>query len=273
MPTDHDRIALVTGASRGVGWGTATALRDAGWRVYGTSRRGTGPDGTIALAVDHADDSAVEAAFARILADTGRLDLLVNNAWASPRGFAGFTAKFYQRPVSDWDTLIGIGVRAHYVAAVQAAQIMVPQGSGLIASTSSFGGRGQLHSVLYGMGKVALDKMAYDMGAELAGTGVTAVSLWLGLIRTPLLLGSGLTEFAGFPVERAEDPEFVGRVIATLAADPGLGAYNGHTVVTAEYGAAHGITNNDGTPTPDSHRSAFGGGPLFPPATEELGQE
>ena len=48
--------------------------------------------------------------------------------------------------------------------------------------------------------------MAYDMGAELASTGVTAVSLWLGLIRTPLLLGSGLTEFAGFPVSRAEDP-------------------------------------------------------------------
>ncbi len=268
MSSTQERIALVTGASRGVGHGVATALRDSGWRVYGTSRRGEGPEGTVALPVDHADDDAVAAAFARIADDAGRLDLLVNNAWASPRGFAGFTAKFYQRPVSDWDSLIGIGVRSHYVAAVHAAQLMVPQGSGLIASTSSFGSRGQLHSVLYGMGKTALDKMAFDMGADLAGTGVTAVSLWLGLIRTPLLLGSGLSEFAGFPVDRAEDPEFVGRVIAALADDPGLTDLNGHTVITAEYGATHGIVNNDGTTVPDSHRGAFGGGPLFPPASD-----
>ncbi|GED96741.1 SDR family NAD(P)-dependent oxidoreductase [Gordonia crocea] len=268
MPTDDQRVALVTGASRGVGWGVATALRDAGWRVYATSRRGTAPDGTVALAVDHADDAAVEAAFTNIVDGVGRLDLLVNNAWASPPGFAGFTEKFYERPVSDWDSLIGIGLRSHYVAAVAAARIMVPAGRGLIASTSSFGSRGHLHSVLYGMGKTALDKMAFDMGAELAGTGVTAVSLWLGLIRTPLLLGSGLTDFAGFPVDRAEDPEFVGRVIAALADDPALADLNGHTVVTAEYGAEHSITNNDGVTVPDSHRSAFGGGPLFPPATD-----
>ena len=172
MPPQQQRVALVTGASRGVGWGVATALQQQGWRVYGTSRHGNGPDGTVALTVDHTDDDAVAAAFAHIVDDTGRLDLLVNNAWASPPGFAGFTAKFYERPVSDWDSLIGIGLRSHYVAAVQAAQIMVPQGSGLIASTSSFGSRGHLHSVLYGVGKTGVDKMAYDMGAELAGTGV-----------------------------------------------------------------------------------------------------
>ncbi|MFT4200555.1 SDR family NAD(P)-dependent oxidoreductase [Gordonia sp. (in: high G+C Gram-positive bacteria)] len=268
MSSDEKRIALVTGASRGVGAGVATALRDAGWQVYGTSRRGTGPEGTVALEVDHADDEAVAAVFARIADETGRLDLLVNNVWASPPGFAGFTEKFYERPVSDWDSLIGIGLRAHYVAAVHAAQVMVPQGSGLIASTSSFGSRGHLHSVLYGIGKTGLDKMAFDMGHELEGTGVTAVSLWLGLIRTKLLLSSGLTEFAGFSVDKAEDPEFVGRVVAALADDPELPSLNGHTVVTAEYGAAHGLTNNDGTTVPDPHRAAFGGGPLFPPATD-----
>ncbi|MBD0020870.1 SDR family NAD(P)-dependent oxidoreductase [Gordonia pseudamarae] len=268
-----DRVALVTGASRGVGLGVATALRDAGWRVYGTSRRGSGPTGIVNLPVDHADDDAVAAAFAQIADEAGHLDLLVNNAWASPRGFAGFTAKFYERPISDWDSLIGIGLRSHYVAAVHAAALMVPRGSGLIASTSSFGSRGHLHSVLYGMGKTALDKMAYDMGHELTGTGVTAVSLWLGLIRTPLLLGSGLTEFAGFPVDRAEDPEFVGRVVAALADDPDLGRQNGHTIVTAEYGAEHGITNNDSATVPDSHRPAFGGGPLFPPATEPIDKD
>ncbi|WP_026919082.1 SDR family NAD(P)-dependent oxidoreductase [Gordonia shandongensis] len=259
------RVALVTGGSRGVGHGVAAALRDAGWLVYVTSRRGTGPDGTVAVACDHTDDDAIAAVLTRIHEETGRLDLLVNNVWAAPRGFAGFTEKFYERPVSDWDTLITVGLRAHYVASTLAARIMVPQGSGLITSISSFGSRGPLHSVLYGMSKTAIDKMMYDMAAELRGTGVAAVSLWLGLIRTERLLASGLTEFAGFPLDVAEDPEYVGRVIDALARDEALAAYSGHTLVTAEAGARYGLVNNDGATAPISHRDAFGGGPLFPP--------
>ncbi|MEE3849819.1 SDR family NAD(P)-dependent oxidoreductase [Gordonia sp. LSe1-13] len=265
------RTALVTGGSRGVGQGVAAALVTAGWRVYVTSRHGTGPDGTVPLACDHTDDAQVADVFDRVAREAGGLDLLVNNAWAAPRGFGGFSDRFWERPVDDWDTLIEVGLRAHYVASVHAARLMVEAGSGLIASISSFGSRGHLHSVLYGMSKSALDKMAFDMGHELAGTGVTAVSLWLGLIRTELLLSLGVDEFAGFSLQRAEDPEFVGRVIAALADDPDLTDVNGHTLVTAELGARYGITNNDGT-APDSHRGAFGGGPLFPPAATEPGQ-
>ncbi len=257
--------ALVTGVSRGVGKGVAAALRDAGWDVYGTSRRGTGPDGIVALACDHTDDDAVAAVFERISSERGRLDLLVNNVWASPRGFAGFTEKFYERPISDWDTLITVGLRAHYVASVHAAQLMVPRGSGLIASISSFGSRGHLHSVLYGMSKAAIDKMSFDMAHELAGTGVSAVSLWPGIVRTELLLSAGITEFAGFPLTEAEDPAFIGRVIEALARDPRLPELSGHTLVTAELGADYGVRNDDGS-APASHRSAFGGGGLFPPA-------
>ena len=260
------RTALVTGGSRGVGHGVATALAAADWTVYVTSRHGTGPDDTVALACDHTDDDAVADVFARIDRDTDGLDLLVNNAWAAPRGFGGFSDRFWERPVDDWDPLIGVGLRAHYVASVHAARSMVPRERGLITSISSFGSRGHLHSVLYGMSKAALDKMSFDMGHELVGTGVTAVSLWLGLVRTELLLSLGVDEFAGFSLQRAEDPEFVGRAIAALADDPKLDNYNGHTLVTAELGATYGLTNNDGTP-PDSHRTAFGGGPLFPPTT------
>lgn len=258
------RTALVTGGSRGVGRGVARALVDAGWTVYVTSRKGQGPDGAIALPCDHSDDAAVAEIFARISDDTDGLDLLVNNAWAAPKGFGGFSDRFWERPVEDWDTLITIGLRAHYVASVYAARMMVPRGSGLITSISSFGSRGHLHSVLYGMSKTALDKMSFDMGHELAGTGVCAISLWLGLIRTELLMSLGVDEFAGFSLQRAEDPEFVGRVIAALADDPELAALNGQSIVTAEYGARQGLANNDGT-VPDSHRTAFGGGPIFPP--------
>ncbi|MEP9395707.1 SDR family NAD(P)-dependent oxidoreductase [Gordonia sp. VNQ95] len=258
------RVALVTGGSRGVGRGVATALVDAGWTVYVTSRRGVGPDGTHALACDHRDDAAVAEVFATISGAAGRLDLLVNNAWAAPKGFGGFSEPFWKRPVSDWDTLIGVGLRAHYVASVHAARAMVDAGSGLIVNISSFGSRGHLHSVLYGMSKAGLDKMAADMATELEGTGVTAISLWLGLIRTELLLSLGVDEFAGFSLSRAEDPEFVGRVIAALADDPALASLSGHTVIGAEYGRDHGIVNNDGA-QPDSHREAFGGGGLYPP--------
>lgn len=276
--TDH-RVALVTGGSRGVGRGVATALGAAGWTVYLTGRGGTDPDDPLgrvaaditaaggrahAVTCDHVDDDQVAEVFARIRTDESRLDLLVNNVWAAPRGFGGFSDTFWQRPNSDWDTLIEVGLRSHYVASVHAAQIMVPQGSGLLVNISSFGSRGHLHSVLYGMSKTALDKMSFDMGHELTGTGVTAISLWLGLIRTELLLSLGMDEFAGFSLERAEDPTFVGRVIDALAADPELGTHNGATLVSAELGAGYGLTNDNGS-RPDSHREAFGGGGLFPP--------
>ncbi|NED67299.1 SDR family oxidoreductase, partial [Streptomyces sp. SID10244] len=90
-----------------------------------TSRHGTGPDGTIALVCDHTDDDAVAEVFARIERDSDGLDLLVNNAWAAPRGFGGFSDRFWERPVDDWDTLIDVGLRAHYVASVHAARMMV----------------------------------------------------------------------------------------------------------------------------------------------------
>ncbi|OBH19703.1 SDR family NAD(P)-dependent oxidoreductase [Mycolicibacter sinensis] len=271
------RIALVTGASRSVGKGIALALGSDGWTVYVTAR-GEGPlDETarlvtergghgIAAQCDHRDDAQIAALFTRIAAEQdGRLDLLVNNVWAAPKGFAGFTEKFWQRPLSDWDTLIGVGLRAHYVAAVHAAQLMVARGSGLIANISSFGTRGHLHSVLYGMSKAGLDKMAADMAVELAGTGVSAVSLWPGLVKNEVMQGfmdKGLDNFQGFPLANAETPEFIGRVIVALAGDPDVAARSGHTLITAEAALEYHVTDIEGN-QPDSHRELFGGGPLY----------
>lgn len=274
-------IALVTGASRSVGKGIALALGSAGWTVYVTARGEVGAGGPldetaaavsarggrgIAVQCDHRDDAQIAALFTRIADECdGRLDLLVNNVWAAPKGFAGFTEKFWQRPLSDWDSLIGVGLRAHYVASVHAAQLMVARGSGLIANISSFGTRGHLHSVLYGMSKAGLDKMAADMAAELTGTGVSAISLWPGLVKNEVMQGfidRGLDNFQGFPLANAETPEFIGRVVAALASDPDIAARSGHTLITAETAPDYGITDLDGN-QPDSHRALFGGGPLY----------
>lgn len=272
------RVALVTGGSRGVGKGVATALAHAGWTVYVTGRSADRLRATVDAAegaagdvrpveCHHDDDDEIAAVFSRIAEDAGRLDLLVNNVWTNPEGFMGFDGKFWERPTGDWDALMGIGLKAHYVAGCEAARIMVPQGSGLIVNISSFGSRAPFHTVLYGMSKTALDKMASDMAHDLTGTGVSTLSLWLGLIRTELILSLGMDDFNGFPLGRAEDPTFVGRVIAALAEDPGLATMSGSTVITAEYGREHGIVNDDGQ-APLSHRGAFGGGPLFPPVTD-----
>lgn len=271
-------VALVTGASRGVGKGVAQALSSAGWTVYVTGR-GPVEEGSplrrcadelterggtaVAVTCDHRDDAAVAALFRRIDDEQhGRLDLLVNNVWASPRGFGGFDTPFWERPLTDWDTLIDVGLRAHYVASVEAAKLMVARKSGLIANISSFGTRGHLHSVLYGMSKAGLDKMASDMGAELAPHGVRAVSLWPGIVRTEKLAASGLDAIAGFPVADAESPEFVGKVVAALFSDRALSDRSGHTFVTAELAVEYGITDQAGN-QPPSHREPFGGGPLF----------
>lgn len=274
----NNRVALVTGAGRGVGKGVARALGADGWTVYVTGRGPLPNDSRlracaneitelggrgIAVACDHRVDEDVAALFRTIENDRhGRLDLLVNNVWAAPRGFGGFDTPFWERPLSDWDSLIDVGLRAHYVASVEAARLMVPRRSGLIANISSFGTRGHLHSVLYGMSKAGLDKMASDMGAELARHGVNAVSLWPGIVRTEKLVASGLETIAGFPVADAESPEFIGRVIAALFDDPALNERSGHTYVTAELAVEYGITDHAGN-QPPSHRDPFGGGPLF----------
>ena len=137
----NGKVALVTGASRGIGKGIALELAENGATVYFTGRTTTQDPmrpGTIAatqreidelggtgvgLVCDHHDDTQVAAVFEKISAEAGRLDILVNNATAEMGSMVG--QPFWKLPIELWDNVIGVGLRSHYVASWYAAPLMV----------------------------------------------------------------------------------------------------------------------------------------------------
>ena len=74
------KVAIVTGASSGIGWETARLLLEKGYRVYGISRRGTCPEGAMPVSADVTDETAIKGAVEEIIKEAGRVDLLINNA-------------------------------------------------------------------------------------------------------------------------------------------------------------------------------------------------
>lgn len=265
------KIAIVTGASRGAGRGIALALGAHGCTVYVTGRSEQDGDaeltGTIhetaaavtamggrgiAVRCDHGDDKQVAALFAQVAAEQGRLDILVNNACAIQDALHA-PGNFWEKPLS-LSKMIDVGVRSSYVAGWHAAPVMVRQGSGLIAFTSSPGAVHYCFGAAYGAHKAGLDKMAADMGEDFKGSGVSAVSIWMGGLATERLLAMIAADPAKYSHLPAmlEPPEFTGHVIWALANDPDLAAKNGLTLIGAELGQGYGITRPDGSYPPSA---------------------
>ena len=141
----------------------------------------------MAVVCDHADDAAVAAAFDRIVGDAGRIDVLVNCVATVPHTADEFAASFQPFWLGGpeiWDVWCDVGLRSHYVASIHAARQMVTQGSGLIVNVSSAAAAQYFGCVAYGVGKAALDRFTADAAIELAGHGVTVVSIWPGAVRT-----------------------------------------------------------------------------------------
>lgn len=278
--TDRDdapldgRVAVVTGASRGIGKGIALELGAAGATVYLTARSvEPGPiPGTIGetvseieaaggtsigIACDHHDDAQVAAVFDRVRLEQGRLDVLVNNVYSAIDLAPWLGRPFWEVPVAAWDQVIGIGVRSHYVAAALATPMLLDSGRALIANISSSGAVQYAHNVLYGVGKAALDKMTADMDHELSGRGVAVVSVWPGLVRTEIVElgarqtddGRAVLDLPGegmFDLAEAESPRFVGRGVVALAADPAVETQSGRAVTTLALAEQYGFTDIDG---------------------------
>jgi NAD(P)-dependent dehydrogenase (short-subunit alcohol dehydrogenase family) len=282
------KVAVVTGASRGIGKGIALALGAEGATVYVTGRTVTpgayALPGTVgetadavgqrggrgvAVQVDHADDDQTAALFDRVRRETGRLDILVNNAFALPDDLTE-PGPFWEKPLSDWQ-MVDVGVRSNFVAARHAAQIMVPQGSGLIVATSGYVGATYTYGVVFGLCKAAVDRMARDMAIELLPHGVASVSLWQGLTFTEraernLARRPDMKTLTVTNPAVGSSTEFPGRVIAALADDPDLMKRSGGTFITAELAQAYGITDIDGRTIPSLR--AERGAPIWRPISE-----
>lgn len=252
MKNLKDKVALVTGATRGVGRGVALALAEAGATVYATGRsitEETYPSETAihGVACDHTDDAAVEAAFNRVRDEQGRLDILVNNVWGGYEnmiedGQFTWMAPFWQQPLWRWDAMFAAGVRAHYVASVHAARMMVEQGGGLIVNISFWAAQKHIGNVAYGVSKAATDKLTSDMAHELRASNVAVVSLYPGMVRTEKVM-----EAAAFlDLSNSESPEFIGRAVAGLASDPDIMAKSGSVQVAAALAQEYGFTDIDG---------------------------
>lgn len=283
MGTLSGKVAVVTGASRGMGKGIAMVLAERGATVYVTGRTvapGTHPlPGTvgetarecdrrggkgIAVQVDHADDAQVAALFEQVKREQGRLDILVNNAIAIPDEIVQ-PGGFWEKPISNWE-MFDIGVRSAFIAAWHAAKIMVPQQSGLIVAISGYVGVTYTYSTIFGTAKAAVDRMARDMAIELKPHNVASISLWQGFTYTELArqnlknvsgMASQLNSAVGSSVE------FPGRVIAAVAADPELMAMSGGTYIAPELAEKYHITDIDGRTIPSLREER--GAPIWGP--------
>jgi dehydrogenase/reductase SDR family protein 1 len=250
------RVAVVTGATKGVGAGIGRELARQGARVFVTGR--SAPDHEplgeriTGIRCDHRLDPQVEAAFNQILSEANTIDLLVNNVWGGydrmvENGTFTWLKPFWEQPLWRWDEMFSAGVRAHYQASQLAAPAMIAQRRGLIVNISFWAAQKHIGNVAYGVSKAATDKLTADMAAELKPHGVAVVSLYPGLVRTEKVMEAA----QWLDMTNSESPDFIGRAVAALAADPDVLRYTGKVLVAAGVAKEYGFTDIDGkTPRP-----------------------
>ena len=250
-------VALVTGASRGVGKGVATALHAAGYTVFATGRSIESvdlPPAVIRIRCDHANDADTDAAFTLIRQSTPSLDIVVNNAWSGYErmmegGRFTWSLPFWEQPAHRWTSMIDAGVRAAWVVSSRAVPLMLGDPPSdvqrLIVNISVWAAQKYIGNTIYGVAKAATDKLSADMAHELRSRGIAVLSLYPGLVRTESVLEAA--KYGVFDLSKSESPEFVGLVIAALARDPRLSERSGTIVVAAQAAIELGVHDMDGT--------------------------
>jgi NAD(P)-dependent dehydrogenase (short-subunit alcohol dehydrogenase family) len=264
------QVALVTGGSRGVGKGIAQELRAQGTTVYVTGRTVAEQgfrDGSVPIACDHTRDDQVALVFRRILDEQGRLDVLVNNVWGGYENMERFGRPFWEQPIWRWEAMFDRGARAHLVASQLAVPLMLARRRGLIVSTSvawpadRYDGR-----LVYYLAKETVNRLAWAMAQELRPHNIAAVAVspvgvkdaWvasgaeLQSIYDALATPGGIEALrrANPREENAQTPEYIGRAVAMLAADPRVMAKTGQVLKVSDLAAEYGFTDVDGRRPP-----------------------
>ncbi len=281
----NGKVALVAGATRGAGRGIAVELGAAGATVYVTGRTTrtqqseykraetieetaalvshAGGEG-IAVQVDHLVAAQVEALVARIRAEQGRLDILVNDVWG------GETLKEWNKPVWDHNLenglrLLDLGVRTHLITTHFALPLLIERPGGLLVEvtdgTDEYNAAHYRINPFYDLAKVSVNRMAWAHAKDLAPHGATSVCITPGWLRSEMMLEAfGVKEenwrdatlrIPHFAI--SETPRFVGRAIAALAADPDHARWNGQSLSSGQLAQVYGFTDLDGS-RPDAWR-------------------
>jgi NAD(P)-dependent dehydrogenase (short-subunit alcohol dehydrogenase family) len=278
-------IALVAGATRGAGRGIAVGLGEIGATVYATGRTtrertseygrpetieetaelvtAAGGEG-IAVAVDHLESDAVAALVARIEAEQGRLDVLVNDVWG------GELLKEWDTPVWEHDLdnglrLLHLAIDTHLITSHHALPLLLEHPGGLLVEvtdgTPEYNATRYRMSVFYDLAKTAINRIAWSQAQELGPRGATAVAITPGWLRSEMMLDAfGVTEDNWRDAtERiphfcsSESPRYVGRAVAALAQDPDVHRLNGQSLSSGALAQVYGFTDLDGT-RPDAWR-------------------
>jgi NAD(P)-dependent dehydrogenase (short-subunit alcohol dehydrogenase family) len=280
------KVALVTGATRGGGRGTAVALGEAGATVYCTGRTtrqrrseydrpetieetaelvdAAGGRG-IAVEVDHLEREQVQALVRRIEAEQGRLDVLVNDIWGGEK-LAEWNTPVWEHDLDGGLRMLRLAIDTHLITSHFALALLIRRPGGLVVEmtdgTLEYNARNYRLSTFYDLAKTAVIRLAFAQGEELAPHGCTAVALTPGWMRSEMMLEHyGVTEAnwrdatVGSPhfVAISETPRFVGRAVAALAADPDVQRRNGGSFSSGGLAREYGFTDLDGS-QPDCWR-------------------
>jgi dehydrogenase/reductase SDR family protein 1 len=264
------KIAIVTGASRGIGKGVALGLAARGATVYVTGRtendeglpeflKGATVHNTvkevnqiggvgIAHPCDFSRDEDIKTLFERVKREQGRLDILVNNAWAGANHVMNeyfWNSPFWKQPIALFDDFYTVGLRSSYLCSQYAAEIMTEQKNGLIVNISFYCAKHYCITPVHGIIKAATDKMTADTAHELKEFGIKVFSLYPGSVST-----EGMRELAKYDksmnVNEMETPQFVGMCVAALALDDNAIEQSGNVLLTARVGRQYGFTDIDG---------------------------
>src|SRR4051794_34675899 len=283
------RVAMVAGATRGAGRGIAVALGEAGATVVCTGRSSrsgrlrsdydrpetieetaelvdaVGGVG-VPIPVDHLDPAQVAALAARLRDEHGHLDVLVNDIWGAELlkgGPAEWNTPIWEHDLDTGLRILRLAIDTHLITSHHLLPLVVDQPGGLVVEvtdgTLEYNSRNYRISVYYDLAKVAVNRLAYSQGHELAPHGGTAVAITPGWMRSELMLEAfGVDEehwrdaldpqrgergLPGAPPDFAlsETPRFVGRAVAALAADADRARWNQRSVTSAQMAQVYGF--------------------------------